>query len=86
MPWGRSGGQNIDFEFIIIIIIIIIFFFFFFFFCFRCILVLLVRRSSGELHCSGTALIIQISTRKKNFFSRLSAKHPLREKRLRGGK
>ena len=50
MPWGGAGGKKYrtssyssDFEFIS--------------FGFKCILVLLARRSSGKLRCSGTALI-----------------------------
>ena len=50
MGWGcrskyRTSSYSNDFEFI--------------FFCFKCILVLLARLSSGELHCSATALIVK---------------------------
>ena len=56
MPCGKAGGQNIEHPHTLVILSSF-FFFFFFLFCFKCILVLLVRRSSGELRCSGTALI-----------------------------
>ena len=51
MPWGRAGGQNIEHLHTLVILSS------FFFFCFKCIVVLLVRHSSGDLRCSGTALI-----------------------------
>ena len=51
MTWGGAGGQNIEHPPALAILSS------FFFFCFKCILVLLVRHSSGELSCPVTALI-----------------------------
>ena len=48
MPWGGAGGQNIEHPHTLAILSC---------FCFKCILVLLARRSSGELLCPATALI-----------------------------
>ena len=53
MPWGGAGGQNIEHT-----LVILSSFFLFVLFCFKCILVLLVRRSSGELRYSAAAFII----------------------------
>ena len=50
MAWGGAGGQNIEHLHTLAILSS--------FFCFKCILVLLARHSSGELRCSATALII----------------------------
>ena len=44
MPWGGAAGQNIEHPHALAILSS------FFFFCFKCILVLLARLSSGELH------------------------------------
>ena len=49
MPQGGAGGQNIKHPHTPAILSS--------FFCFKCILVLLARNSSGELRCSATALI-----------------------------
>ena len=48
MPWGGAGGQNIEHPHTLAILSC---------FCFKCILVLLAKRSSGELLCPATALI-----------------------------
>ena len=51
MGWGwrskyRTSSYSSDFEFIIVV------------FCFKCILVLLARRDSGELRCPLIILIL----------------------------
>ena len=51
MPWGGAGGQNIEHPHTLVILSS-------FSCCFKCLLVLLARQSSGELHCPATALII----------------------------
>ena len=50
MPCGRAGGQNVEHPHTLVILSS--------FSCFKCILVLLVRHSSGKLRCSGTAVIV----------------------------
>ena len=49
MPLGGAGGQNVEYLHTQVILSSF----------FKCILVLLARRSSGELRCSATALIVQ---------------------------
>ena len=51
-PLGGTRGQNIEHPHNLVILSS------FFFCCFKCILVLLARHSSGELRCPATALII----------------------------
>ena len=58
MGWGwrskyRTSSYSGDFEFFYLFI-------FLFFFCFKCILVLLARHSSGELRCPATALNVDV--------------------------
>ena len=53
MPWGGAGRQNIEPPHTLEILST-----FFNFCCYKCILVLLARHSSGELRCSVTALIL----------------------------
>ena len=50
MPWRGAGGQNIEHPHTPAILSS--------FFCFKSILVLLARHSSGKLFCSVTALIV----------------------------
>ena len=57
MPWGGAGDQNIEHTLVILSSFFFVLFCFVLF-CFKCILVLLLRRSSGELCYSATALII----------------------------
>ena len=52
MPLGGAGGQNIEHPHTLAILSS--------FFCFKCILVLLARYSSGELCCSAIALIVNL--------------------------
>ena len=60
-PWGGAGGQNTEHPHTLVILSSFIYlFFFFFFFCFKCILVLLARHSSGELRCPATALNVDV--------------------------
>ena len=63
MPWGRAGGQNIEHPHILEILSS--------FFLLQMHLVLLVRRSSGELPYSGTSLIHKGNfTCRHNFYFR----------------
>ena len=55
MPWNGAGGQNIEHTHMLLILSSV--FFVCFFLAYSCNLVLLARRSSGELHCPATALI-----------------------------
>ena len=54
MPWGGVAGQNTEHPHTLAI------FSSFFFVCFKCILVLLARRNSGELRCRATALVNEL--------------------------